>query len=133
MAEIKLTDELIKQFCDLVREGHYLNYAAAKCGVHEARIRVWYKLGSQENENPIFEKFVVECDKARGEHAAKLLDAMTQCVPGEKDWKMYAWKLERLCPKTFHLTTKTELSGPEGGPIQVQSPVIMIPKEDADE
>ena len=49
-----------------------------------------------------------------------------------KDWKAIAWLLERLRPGRHRETRRTEVTGAEGGPVAVTSPVIMIPKESDD-
>ena len=48
---------------------------------------------------------------------------------GDGDWRAAAWRLERKFPGRWGQTTRTELTGKDGGPVAVTG-VVILPPED---
>lgn len=54
---------------------------------------------------------------------------------GGEDWRAKAWLLERFMPDVYGARSKTEITGVDGGPVQVEgrAPAIFIPAKKPDE
>lgn len=123
----KCTPEVTEIICSEIAKGIPKKFACVKAGVDYTRMVEWEKRGA-EGEEP-FATFARACAKARHAHVAMRLEAIES---GGGDWKRQAWLLERLEPTLFAPTTRTQISGPEGGPVQTQSSVVVVPAIDVD-
>jgi hypothetical protein len=103
--------------------------ASAAAGIHYQTVRTWLKRGKSE-ESGIYADFFVAFTRAKAIAEKRLVK--TVLTAGPEDWKAAAWLLERRHPDRYGKTTRTELSGPKGGAIQVTGPTIMIPPESDD-
>ena len=128
----KLTSELQEKLCALLSEGWFLRHACAEVEIDEHTALDWIKAGQSETASQELQDFSSTCTRARASGERKLLEEMHAFAVESLDWKMTAWKLERLNREVYHLSTKTEVTGANGGPIQVRGPTIMIPPESAD-
>lgn len=123
----KCTPETTAIICSEIAKGIPKKYACVKAGVSYVQMMEWEKLG-EEGREP-FLTFAREVAQARHAHIAMRLEAIES---GGGDWKRQAWLLERLEPTLFAPTTRTQISGPEGGPVQTQSSVVVVPAIDVD-
>lgn len=128
----KLTPELQEKLCGFLRQGWFFRHACAECEVDEDTVNGWLADAKSADADPDKVAFSVACARARAEGERFHLDAMHTMAVVKLDYKSRTWVLERLNPKAFHLTNKTELSGPDGGAIQVSGPTIMVPPESDD-
>lgn len=128
----KLTPELQEKLCGFLRQGRFLRHACAECNVDEATVQRWLSDAESDGASLELVEFRDACARARADGEKVHLDAMETMVLEKLDWKQRAWLLERLNPRAYHLTNKTELSGPDGGAIQVSGPTIMVPPESDD-
>lgn len=128
----KLTKELQDKLCKLLAEGQFFRHACHACDVDENTVNGWLQQAKKEGASEEIIAFSVACARARSEGEKVHLDAMSTMAIEKLDWKQRAWLLERLNPSQYHLTTKAEISGPEGGAIQVSGPTIMVPPESDD-
>jgi hypothetical protein len=97
-------------------------YAAALAGVDYTAINEWEERGAK-GEEP-FSTFARAMTEARSQHIAMRLQAIES---GEGDWKRQAWLLERLEPTTFGPTSRTQVTGADGGPVQMAAQVVVVP------
>lgn len=115
----KLTPERQTKILNAIRAGAYMETAAAAAGVNKETLYAWLKRGNVEPES-IFGAFVEAVHEAQA--SAELRDVLTLSkAAADGDWRAAAWRLERKFPKRWGLTTKTELSGPNGGPVVTSS------------
>ncbi len=100
--------------CDIIREGNYLETAAACCNVNIYTARDWLRVGRKFLKEGISDRiearFSEAVEKARAESIRydlrKIADA------GEKGaWVANAWRLERRHPEMFGRREKVEVEG----------------------
>lgn len=97
-------------------------YAGAAAGVDYTTIHEWEERGAK-GEEP-FATFARAMKDARSQHIAMRLQ---QIESGKGDWKRHAWLLERLEPMTFGPTSRTQVTGADGGPLQMAAQVVVVP------
>ena len=118
----KCTPEVTERICAEVARGMPKKYAAALAGVDYSQVNDWEKRGA-EGEEP-FATFARALGDARATHIAMRLQAIDS---GEGDWKRQAWLLERLEPTIFGPTSRTQITGADGGPVQMAAQVVVVP------
>ena len=119
-----LTDELSAIICGHIEEGVPIKYAAQMAGVKYPTVNEWESRGRDPNEtNAVFARFADAMAVARAKQASRLVKAIEDAghIPNEKtgqrDWRAHAWLLERGHRDDFGPKSKTEVSGPGGGPV----------------
>ena len=116
----KCTPEVTAIACAQIAQGLPKVHAYALAGIAPQTASDWERRG-ETGEEP-YSTFLAARLRASADHVAMRLARMQE--PGA-DWRREAWLLERLEPKTFAPTTRTQLSGPDGGPVPVASVVIV--------
>lgn len=117
----KLTPERQTKILNAIRAGAYMETAAAASGIDRITLHLWLKRGNAEPES-IYGAFVDAVHEAQA--SAELRDVLTLSkAAADGDWRAAAWRLERKFPKRWGMTTKTELTGKDGGPVSVASTV----------
>ena len=99
----KLNTELIRQSCDLFREGFGITTVCAALHVSESKFHEWMSKGEQ-GEQPYAEfRQRTLCARAWGkiEHLRRIF--------ASKDWRGRAWYLERTHPLEFGRTVERPL------------------------
>ena len=127
-----LTDELHEQIVGLLRLGNYLHVAAAACGIGEQTISTWVRKGeefmsaaeSEDRDHYAYEvpfvRLAIDVKKARAMAQAKALHNIRRAAESG-NWQADAWFLERTDPQHYSRTQRTEISGPDGGVIEVDA------------
>lgn len=99
----QLSPELIASMITLLRDGNYLETAAAFVGVHKATLHAWLKQGAIDRSAGNFETphadFHVSVEKALAE--AEIRDNRVISTAATKNWTAAAWRLERRAPKRW--------------------------------
>jgi transposase len=108
----KLSEALIKEICEYVRKGNYIETAAAAAGISKQTLYAWMKAGARE-EDPLAVEFLDAYKKADAEaEAANVQLIRTQA---RKNWQAAAWFLERKHPDKWgrkdRLTANVNHSG----------------------
>jgi len=131
----KLTPELQAKLCALLEAEWYMVHACAEVGIHPDTVYGWIREAASDTASADIIEFSVACARARAKGERSILERMELFAQEkkEKDWKVLSWKLERLRQDVFHLTTKTELSGPNGGPVETTARVVVLPPLGADD
>lgn len=108
MAASKKTPEVEQAIIDAVRNGAYAKHAALAAGVSESALYEW------QQEDAEFRGAIAQA-------AADRTNAAIQRITEHalRDWKADAWLLERTQPNDFRARTTTEVTGAEGGPLQI--------------
>jgi transposase len=88
----KLTPELQKQICDLIRWGNYCVTVCAFCGICKSTFYKWLKKAKQHGESPYVE-FAQAVEQAVAEAEIRDLRNIRLCAT--VDWFASAWILER--------------------------------------
>lgn len=120
------TPEVVDTICQSIRDGLPVTVAAELAGVSRHVIYDWEKRG-KEGEEP-FASFLHARAQATAEQIRNRLELMRD-LPRDL-WKREAWLLERMHPTIFAQVNKTQLSGPDGAPIQtaVAAQVVVVPE-----
>lgn len=127
---------------ELARKGRPLDLIADYLGIsretlRNATTRAREALARQEAGETLSDEdaselaFVAALHVARAERSFELQDGVE--AGGGKDgadWRALAWSLERMQPEVFGTRSKTEISGPEGGPVSVHAAVVVLPPLD---
>lgn len=118
---LTVTPEITGALCELLQKGEFFAHACAVVGVPPRTAHRWFERGQEDDAPDELVAFWQACARARAEGEKALVEQLLSMAEDKssKDWKAIAWKLERLRGEIFHLTTKTELSGPGGKPIQI--------------
>lgn len=110
------TPEAIKTYCSWVRRGLTLAASAAKAGIHSyATIQNWRTEGEKGREP--YATFLAAEKNALAEWENDRLQAMD--AAGQL-WVREAWKLERRLPAEYSLKQRHEVTGDNGGPLQIE-------------
>ena len=130
----KYTPEMAAAICESVSNGVPITIASMTQGVSYATVTRWQQAGrtaldTLEAGEPITEKeqqfadFVVSLQQARG---IALEERVAQiAVAGQDDWRASAWYLERQIPQEFGQISRHEVTGRDGGPIELSQAEIM--------
>lgn len=122
----KLTPELQKSVVDLLRRGNYLETAALANGIDRATIRDWLKRGNKARSG-IYRNFSRAVREALT--YAEVSDVEKIRKAAASDWRAAAWRLEHRYPQrwTRKATTRQEVTGKGGKPIEAPRAVIYLP------
>ena len=111
----KLTPKLQEQVVGYLRAGAYVETAAAAAGISKETLYSWLRRGAAD-EVP-FAAFAEAVEKAQA--LAEMRDLALIGKAAETEWTAAAWRLERKFPSRYGRRQAVEVSGPGGGPIQI--------------
>lgn len=147
----KLTPEVLEALAKAKRLGVPDNHACRMVNVHQATLYAWLQQGKEHREQgkkSPYRELSERFEKAVGERTAESLlrirnaanggavverttvtvthaDGTTTTTSKEKvaqpQWTADAWFLERTDPVNFAQKVRTELTGANGGPVQVSN------------
>jgi hypothetical protein len=128
-----LTPETKDRIVSVVKSGAYLDDAAAYVGVGRSTVFLWLTEGrkatdKRANGQELTEHeqrcadFLDAVETARAEAGLRNL-ALIQTAAQEGAWQAAAWYLERTNPRKWGRHDTVELTGADGGPIQVEHSV----------
>jgi hypothetical protein len=106
-----LTEELVARLVPHLEAGGFLRPACEREGIAYATVTT---PGGEEGA-----ALVQKLARARAVGEALLLARARQVRDDGGDWKLETWQLERLRPTIYRETTRTELTGADGGPVAV--------------
>jgi hypothetical protein len=128
-----LTDEVQDRIISAVRAGSYLDDAAAYAGISRHTIHSWIRDGrAAEDRHELGEdltdrdhlliQFLNAIEKARADASIRNVGIIQQAAQ-DGQWQAAAWYLERTNPRKWGRHETVELTGSDGGAIQVQHSV----------
>jgi 1,6-anhydro-N-acetylmuramate kinase len=109
----KLSSELQAKICGYIRAGAYDWVAAQACGIDPATFRRWMHAGGQGS--PLYAEFCAEVMRAKTEARVVAENAVFKNAPF--NWLRFGPGRER--PGEPGWTQSQEVTGPEGGPIEL--------------
>jgi hypothetical protein len=135
----RLNEEKMLQIAQLISAGNFAEVAAQASGISKATYYNWIVRGKTErdrmevenkanpkaSERPYVE-FMDAIEKARAEAEARMILVIGKAANDTKSWQAAAWWLERVFPQKYGKITRTEISGPEGAPIQSETKQIAL-------
>lgn len=113
----KRTPETVKRLCDAIRLGASYADACGYAGVSFETFNEWRK------DFPEFSDAVKE---AEGSGRVQLI-AKIQKAANDGNWQAAAWMLERRDPQNYGRTMRTQVTGADGGPVQMAAQVVVVP------
>lgn len=111
-----------------VRAGLTVEVAAQMVGINDATFYTWMARARGEDRDGlgdpegIYREFHDEVLKARAQAEAR--DVSLIRTAARTDWRAAAWYLERSRPQRWGKTERVQVSGPDGGAIQVENVTI---------
>lgn len=123
-----LTDEVHDRIVGTLRLGNYVEHAASYAGISRGTLYNWLKKGDEarsKRENGAeldeieerYAKFSKDVDNARAAAVVRNVSIIQQAA--QTNWQAAGWWLERTAPQHFGRQMRTEVSGPNQGPVQV--------------
>lgn len=109
------TPELTAALCAELKLGMSIRAACQHVGIDDSTYRKWMMRGD-DGEEP-FVTFRTAATQAKSDGVRALVVTVRKAATS--DWRAAAWILERREPDDW--SKRTEISGPDGGPVQVQS------------
>lgn len=126
----KINDDIQKTIIDVIRAGNYLETAAAFAGIDVVTIRRWIKRGERElqriepkglkikQSEKVYVEFCMAIKKAMAE--AEMRDVLVIGSAAKENWQAAAWRLERKYPDRWGRKDKHEITGKDGGAIEIE-------------
>lgn len=128
---LKITPEIQADLIKMLSAGNYLETAAAYCGISTDTVRGWVKRGEQEAQRlkadstawPIkseteFMELAIAIRQAQA--TSEIRDVMLIGNAARDQWQAAAWRLERRYPDKWGKKERHELTGADGGPVQIE-------------
>ena len=134
-----LTEQVIDAMAHNLALGMGTDQAARLSGIAPSTFYKWQKEGRDElerreaGERPqrkldLYVDLVERTETARAACQARLLSAVINQLEGG-DYKAATWLLERKWPAEFGRVNRTEISGPDGGPVRQETTVNVTDAE----
>lgn len=124
------TPDRTQHIIKALRAGNYLETAASMAGIHRATVYRWLNEGRDaefkqdagerlSKDEQAKMEFYLEVDRARADARAAALRVITNAATTGQ-WQAAAWFLERTAPQEYGRYQRTEITGPNDGPVSVQ-------------
>lgn len=138
----KLTEETIDRLLKAIKAGATVRNAAIYAGIGESTFHEWMAQARDESPRPEFLEFAERIERARAELQVNILDSVMEAVKGgfvtkkvtrydrngepeteeqyaPPDGRLGLDLLSRIWPADYARRSAMEVSGPEGGPIEL--------------
>jgi transposase-like protein len=112
----KYSAEVHKIIVDALADGNYRRTAAALAGITEDTLRNWLDAADEGNEE--LAQFAADVRAAETSAEAELVKVVK--ASAIEDWHAAAWILTHRHAGQWGNSTKTEITGANGGPLQLQ-------------
>ncbi len=116
----KLTPSVQKTIVQLIRGGNFKGVSARAAGITEGTMYRWLQEGEEAQSGAKFD-FVAAVREA--EALAEARNVALVVRHANTTWQAAAWWLERSHHERWGRKEKQELTGADGGPIQIQAEV----------
>jgi len=101
----KLTEKLIKKIARSIRQGAYVETAAAVCCISKDTFYRWLRQAETDHPNGLFKKLSYAVTRAMAECEIRDLKVIDKAAQSGK-WKAAAWRLERRFPSRWGRVTR---------------------------
>ena len=114
----KLFDPITKGILlEAIKDGVPFTHACKLAGICYDTFLEWQKKGSEGK--PPYSEFVEQLEKARGEAVEARIKRINEAAKSGS-WQADAWWLERQIPSEFGKREAVELTGKDGGAVEVE-------------
>lgn len=124
-----LNEQRLETIATMLRAGAYVDDACRAVGIHRSTFYNWMQRGNIQRERlnagleieASEQPFLDFLDTIEEADAEGIIGHLMNIDNAAKNgtWQASAWILERKQPKKWGRYDRTEITGPEGGPIQI--------------
>src|SRR5215210_4357861 len=114
-----MTEQVVSDIVNALAAGATIKAATGAAGISERTYYLWREQGGQEGADEAFLQFLQRTTRAREQGKVALTASIRKAAA--EDWRAAAWLLERLEPEAWSLKQRLEHSGPESGPVPVDT------------
>jgi len=119
----KLTPELLDKLEKALAAGNYVETACSYVGISHSVFYHWLAEAKKPKARKIYLEFLDTIERARAVAEIRNVQIVQAAAQGDgnndPDWRAATWFLERAYPRKWGRHERVELSGTEGGPINV--------------
>lgn len=115
----KLNPERQQKLVDAIRAGNYQETAAIYAGIGVSTFYRWMQEAAEPGASTELVEFREAVERAKAESEIRAVTLINTAA--QQTWQAAAWYLERSYPQRWGRFQRTEISGPDGGPIQTTS------------
>ncbi len=119
----KLTPELLDKLEKALAAGNYVETACNYVGISHSVFYHWLNEAKKPKAKKIYLDFLDTIERARAVAEIRNVQIVQAAAQGDgnkdPDWRAATWFLERAYPRKWGRHERVELSGSEGGPINV--------------
>lgn len=119
----KLTPEIQERIISALRAGNYQDTAAQYAGIGVSTFYRWMEQGSEPDAPALYREFREAVENARAEAEVRHVALITQAAQSGT-WQASAWYLERSHPQRWGRFQRTEITGRDGGPVEIDAVVL---------
>lgn len=129
-----LDDDLIESWCEAIATGLTPRLVCYRIGINYGQSCTWLQRGNSDLEEGVdsvearFARRHAGAREARSGRWLQVLEDVAQGAEKDSDRRGAAtWLLEHCEPEEFGAKSKVEVTGKDGGAVQVQSFVAVVP------
>ena len=112
----KLIPERIEKLLEAIRAGNYLNVAVVYAGISLSSFYQYMELADNP-KNTKYVQFSEAVKKAEADAEARQVALVSKAAIDT--WQAAAWMLERKHPNRWGQKVRTEVTGKDGGPVEI--------------
>lgn len=114
-----LTPETQTRIIEALRAGNYIDVACAYAGIGTSTYYRWMQRSKEHDSPVIYVEFREAVQRARAEAEIRNV-GLVQRAASDGTWQAAAWFLERSHPRKWGRHDRHEVTGPDGGPLEVE-------------
>jgi len=129
----KLNEELSQQIIEGFARGNYATVVADYVGISAPTLHSWVKKGEEmtqkadsgeelTDEEQLFSDFFIGVKKAKALSEMRSVEVIRQA--SQTSWQAAAWYLERTANDRWGKTVRTEVTGADGGAIEISTEAL---------
>ena len=113
-----LTPDTQNRIIEALRAGNYIDVACSYAGIGTTTYYRWMQRASDPESPDIYRDFRDAVQRARAEAEIRNV-GLIQRAASDGTWQAAAWFLERSHPRKWGRHDRHEVTGPDGGPLEV--------------
>jgi len=113
-----LTPDTQSRIVEALRAGNYIDAACAYAGIGTTTYYRWMQRAQDPTAPDIYRDFRDAVERARAEAEIRNV-GLIQRAASDGTWQAAAWFLERSHPRKWGRHDRHEVTGPDGGPVEL--------------
>jgi hypothetical protein len=118
----KRTPERVQALVEALRAGNYIEASCSYAGISVATYYNWVNDAEKDDATPEAIEFLEAVSKARADAEVRNVSFIQRAASDPRHWSAAAWWLERSHPTRWGRQQRLEVTGADGGPIQIEDP-----------